>query len=142
MESADLVLWLLAPDAVSAPDIEMDVPVWRLGTKSDLGQGAFVVDLSLSVTSGEGIETLLKRIESHIEGRLGASESSLVSHLRDKDALERAIVSVETALERIDQPELCAEDLRRAADTLAGLIGLMDNEAVLDRLFAGFCIGK
>lgn len=142
MESADLVLWLLAPDAVSAPDIEMDVPVWRLGTKSDLGRGALVVDLSLSVTSGEGIETLLKRIESHIEGRLGASESSLVSHLRDKDALERAIVSVETALERIDQPELCAEDLRRAADTLAGLIGLMDNEAVLDRLFAGFCIGK
>ena len=142
MESADLVLWLLPPDATTAPDTSLDIPIWRLGTKSDLGEGAFEVDLSLSATSGEGIETLLKRIESHIEGRLGASEAILVSHLRDKEALERAIASIETALERIEQPELCAEDLRRAADTLAGLIGLMDNEAVLDRLFAGFCIGK
>lgn len=142
MESADLVLWLLAPDATTAPDIDLGIPIWRLGTKSDLGVGVFEVDLSLSATSGEGIETLLKRIESHIEGRLGASEASLVSHLRDKEALERAIASIETALERIEQPELCAEDLRRAADILAGLIGLMDNEAVLDRLFAGFCIGK
>jgi tRNA modification GTPase len=62
--------------------------------------------------------------------------------MRDKTALGTAIEHIESALTRIEQPELCAEDLRRAADSLAALIGLMDNEAVLDRLFAGFCIGK
>lgn len=142
MESADLVLWLISPDAETTPDAAPDVSLWRLGTKSDLGPTAVPIDLSLSVMTGEGVPALLKRLESHIEGRLGASETSLVSHLRDKEALERAILSVKAALDRIEQPELCAEDLRRAADILAGLIGLMDNEAVLDRLFAGFCIGK
>ena len=66
----------------------------------------------------------------------------LVSHLRDQQALSSAITHLGHAIERIDQLELCAEELRRAADTLAGLIGLMDSEAVLDRLFVGFCIGK
>ncbi|QJR17070.1 tRNA uridine-5-carboxymethylaminomethyl(34) synthesis GTPase MnmE [Pelagibacterium halotolerans] len=141
MQAADLVLWLMAPgDAQPFPD--MDRSVWRIGTKSDLDGAGPEVDLRLSALTGDGIETLLKRLESHIEGRLGASEASLVSHLRDRDALDAALGSVESALGRIEQPELCAEDLRRAADVLAALIGLMDNEAVLDRLFAGFCIGK
>jgi tRNA modification GTPase len=142
MERADLILWLVPPDAEAPPAGGLDVPIWRLGTKSDLGPTMTPIDLALSALSGDGIETLLKRLESHIEGRLGASEASLVSHLRDKEALEKAILSLDTALERIEQPELCAEELRRASDVLAGLIGLMDNEAVLDRLFAGFCIGK
>jgi tRNA modification GTPase len=142
IQAADLVLWLIPPDGETLPGVDLDVPLWRLGTKSDLGGTALDVDLSLSVLTDEGITALLKRLESHIEGRLGPSEASLVSHLRDKEALDRAISSIETALTHIDQPELCAEDLRRAADILAGLIGLMDNEAVLDRLFAGFCIGK
>lgn len=141
MQSADLVLWLMPPDD-SAPLPAFDTPVWRIATKSDLGPVGPGADLSLSALTGDGVETLLKRLESHIEGRLGASETSLVSHLRDKDALDSALGSIGSALDRLDQPELCAEDLRRAADVLAALIGLMDNEAVLDRLFAGFCIGK
>lgn len=141
MQCADLVLWLKAPD--DSPSLpELDVPVWRIATKSDLGTSGAETDLSLSALTGDGIETLLKRLESHIESRLGASETSLVSHLRDRDALDSALGSIGSALHRLDQPELCAEDLRRAADVLAALIGLMDNEAVLDRLFAGFCIGK
>ncbi|WP_421951828.1 tRNA uridine-5-carboxymethylaminomethyl(34) synthesis GTPase MnmE [Pelagibacterium sp.] len=141
MQNADLVLWLIGPDDDRTKP-EIDGAVWRIGTKSDLGVRAIDIDLTLSALTGDGIETLLKRLESHIEGRLGASEASLVSHLRDRDALDSALSSVDTAMARIGQPELCAEDLRRAADVLAALIGLMDNEAVLDRLFAGFCIGK
>ncbi len=142
MDSADLVLWLIAPDTESVVSIDTATPVWRLATKSDIGSTKIPTDLTLSVQLGEGIEVLLNRLENHIEGGLGASETSLVSHLRDKVALEMAMSSIEGALKRIDQPELCAEELRSAADVLAGLIGLMDNEAVLDRLFSGFCIGK
>jgi tRNA modification GTPase len=35
-----------------------------------------------------------------------------------------------------------AEDLRIAQTALARLVGRVDVETVLDRLFAGFCIGK
>ena len=38
--------------------------------------------------------------------------------------------------------ELAAEDLRQAAQALERLLGRIDTEAVLDRLFLAFCIGK
>jgi tRNA modification GTPase len=39
-------------------------------------------------------------------------------------------------------PELAAESLRRASQALERLLGRMDAESVLDRLFMSFCIGK
>lgn len=142
MERADLVILLVAP-GLETPRLEdIGVPVWRTASKIDLAVPALDVDLALSTRTGEGISLLIERLERHIESHFGGAEPSLVSHLRDKDALSSAIGHIESALERIDLPELCAEDLRLAADALAGLIGLMDSEAVLDRLFAGFCIGK
>ena len=39
-------------------------------------------------------------------------------------------------------PELAAEDVRLAARALERLSGRIDPEAVLDRIFASFCIGK
>lgn len=141
MAAADLVLLLTAPDVGAVDLAPVAAPVWPIGTKADLGPPARQADLALSVRTGEGIDLLIARLKDHIEQQLG-SEPALVSHLRDREALDVAVGHIRSALARVGQPELCAEDLRRAADTLAGLIGLMDSEAVLDRLFAGFCIGK
>jgi len=141
IEAADLVLHLLAPDTETTHLGNIAVPIWTLASKSDLGAQAHPVDLAFSAHTGAGIEDLLARLKTHIEAQIG-SEPMLVSHLRDQQALAAAITHIDQAIARIDQLELCAEELRRAADTLAGLIGLMDSEAVLDRLFAGFCIGK
>jgi tRNA modification GTPase len=38
--------------------------------------------------------------------------------------------------------ELAAEDLRTAVRALESLVGRVDVEAVLDEIFASFCIGK
>ena len=38
--------------------------------------------------------------------------------------------------------ELVASDLRGALDAYAQISGKIDNERVLDQLFASFCIGK
>lgn len=142
MQAADLVLLLVSPDTERPILGPVDAPVWTIATKSDLAETSGNADISLSARTGEGIGLLIERLEHHIEQRFGGNEPSLVSHLRDKEALGSAISHVRSALDRVGQPELCAEELRRAADVLAGLIGLMDSEAVLDRLFAGFCIGK
>ncbi|SDG22429.1 tRNA uridine-5-carboxymethylaminomethyl(34) synthesis GTPase MnmE [Pelagibacterium luteolum] len=142
MDAADLVLWLQAPDTEAADRCIGDVETWVIATKSDLSPPAGPVDMVISTQTGQGLDVLLSRLKSHIEARLGSDEPALVSHMRDRDALTMAIGHIEASLTRIDRPELCAEELRRAADGLATLIGLMDSEAVLDRLFAGFCIGK
>jgi tRNA modification GTPase len=38
--------------------------------------------------------------------------------------------------------ELAASDLRSALDALGEILGKIDNERMLDQLFATFCIGK
>lgn len=142
IERADLVLWLSAPDVEDVGfGFTPHIPIWRVATKTDLG-AAPGQDLALSAKTGSGIADLLNRLQSHIDGQFGAGEPSLVSHLRDQEAIGAAKDHLEAALGHIDQPELCAEDLRAASDRLAGLVGLIDSEDVLDRLFAGFCIGK
>lgn len=145
MSKADLVLWLVAPDTTdpSLPKPEsIETKIWAIGTKADIGKVAQNVDLSISTETGEGVHTLLDRLRSHIGERISSSEPGLISHLRDRVAIGTSIECLEASISHIDQPELCAEDLRQASDVLAGLIGLIDSETVLDRLFAGFCIGK
>lgn len=64
---------------------------------------------------------------------------------RHADALRRAIEGLESAsahLENQGPTELLASDLRGAMDAIGEIAGRIDNEAVLDRLFATFCIGK
>lgn len=144
MDHADLILWLRAPDVA---DIAIDrenqaAPIWTVGTKRDLGPSLSASDLTLSVQSGQGIADLLTQLQHHIEATFDPGEASLVSHLRDRDAIATALLAIQQALDHMNQPELCAEDLRIAADALSGHIGLMDSEMILDRLFAGFCIGK
>jgi tRNA modification GTPase len=38
--------------------------------------------------------------------------------------------------------ELVSSDLRSALDALGEILGKIDNERMLDQLFATFCIGK
>ena len=42
----------------------------------------------------------------------------------------------------IDQIELAAEDLRMATRNLGEIVGYVNVEELLDRIFKDFCIGK
>jgi tRNA modification GTPase len=135
--SADLVLWLAAPDVETA-----DAPpggAWIVGTKADLGRAA---DFAVSAVSGTGMAELIERLTVFAASAAGTGEPVLLSRERDRVALEGAAVGLGDALARLDQPELAAEALRLASAALERLLGRMDAEAVLDRLFSSFCIGK
>ena len=45
-------------------------------------------------------------------------------------------------LDKKDNPELSAHHLHAALGNLGEILGKFDNEQVLDKLFAEFCIGK
>jgi tRNA modification GTPase len=66
----------------------------------------------------------------------------LVSRERDRAALDEAAVALARAKLVLGDPELAAESLRIASQSLERLVGRIDAERVLDRLFASFCIGK
>ncbi|MBF0677381.1 MAG: tRNA uridine-5-carboxymethylaminomethyl(34) synthesis GTPase MnmE [Devosia sp.] len=137
---ADIVLWLEAPDTehVDRPAITGQLLV--VGTKIDIGPNT-TADITLSTQTGEGLDSLVDRLRI-IGEKLAGGEPALVSHERDRVALVQAIAAVEHAGQQLQNWELAAESLRQASACLERLIGRLDAEKVLDRLFASFCIGK
>lgn len=71
--------------------------------------------------------------------------STLVERPRQRQALEEAaaaLAAARTGLRVGRAPELVCIDLRAALEALGGVTGQDVGEAVLDRLFGEFCIGK
>lgn len=137
MADADLVLWLSpADEPIEHNTIPSDA--WLVRTKVDL---AAVDGRSVSSQTGVGLATLKAEIAAAATERIGG-EPALVSRERDRLALLNAADAVAEARTRLAQEDLAAECLRRASLALERLLGRMDAEAVLDRLFLAFCIGK
>jgi tRNA modification GTPase len=137
---ADLVLWLVAPGLENV-DREGNGAVWRIGTKSDLGT-VEQVRHRISVITKTGLDDLVSDLRTFVSECAGEGEPALVSHERDREALGRAVIALGGARGDLDRPEVAAEHLREASHALERLLGRMDAEAVLDRLFLAFCIGK
>ncbi|MHB1110486.1 MAG: tRNA uridine-5-carboxymethylaminomethyl(34) synthesis GTPase MnmE [Devosia sp.] len=139
---ADLVLWLMAPDV---PLLEFvpnsSAAVWRLATKIDLGPAPADTELAISTKTGEGVSVLMGRLKDFASA-MTAGEPAVVSRERDLLALEKAAAALHEADKQFAEPEIAAEALRQAAHALERLLGRMDAESVLDRLFNAFCIGK
>lgn len=151
MLSADLVLWLQAADLppMSPPDLAelLGEELWgrppfvTLGTKADLGAVPGAQYL-VSVATGAGVAELLQLLYDASGASAVNPAEILVSHARDREALIAAQIALSDAAGHVAEAEIAAEDLRRASSALARLLGQMDAESVLDRLFAAFCIGK
>lgn len=137
---ADLVLWLTAPDVADVAPPHVDVPIWRVATKADITSGTG--DFHISTLSGEGMADLFDALAKYASEMTGQGEPSLLSRERDRLALIEARGALVEAAGRLDEPELAAESLRVASQALERLVGRIDAERVLDRLFSRFCIGK
>ena len=140
IEQADIVLWLTAPDVGDLDPAQRVAADIRVGTKLDLG-AVDGVDVAVSATSGAGIDQLLAAIEVIGQALIGG-EPALLSRDRDRAALSAAMEALAAARQQLPMPELAAESLRIASQALERLVGRLDAERVLDRLFASFCIGK
>ena len=137
---ADIVLWLVAPDIDDIDDPLRASANLIIGTKADL---RVVSDVSLNVSTNDAasMTALVLAIEA-IGSTIVGGEPAMVSRERDRLALAGAASALLAASGQLGAPELAAESLRMASQALERLIGRMDAERVLDRLFASFCIGK
>lgn len=141
IERSDLTL-LLRPVDSDPYQSESDQELLRLATKADLGGTVLPGELPISTTTGAGIERLLKEVQARLLAR-GSTEPALLTRERHRVAVADAAEALDRALlQRSDQAELAAEDIRLAVQALERLIGRIGVEDVLDQLFSGFCIGK
>ena len=146
---ADLVLLCVeggrAIDAVETA-LAAERPTLVVRTKRDLtrdGTGG----LAVSAVSGEGMDELRRAAADRVFGdriALGDLEPALAGE-RHRTALTRARAALaDAALHLVPggEPVLVSHHVREATLALDELLGAVDVEEVLGRVFAGFCVGK
>lgn len=103
--------------------------------------------IALSSLTHAGFDAFRDKLVTLLErDGLAPGEDELVVNTRHAEALRSGAAALRRAgalLRRPDRPvELAVGDLREALDRLGDIVGKIDNERMLDRLFATFCIGK
>lgn len=97
-----------------------------------------------SVVAEGGVDALRAALADRVRAAMAGADFPATTRLRHRAVLEAALDQVRRAIGRLPSgdAELVAEDVRLAARALERLSGRIDAEAVLDRVFASFCIGK
>lgn len=127
-------------------------PILAVLTKADLRQVSPEHErdhtLSVSARTGAGLDALVERISSLLADEFGTTvrEAPLLTRQRHRDAVQAAkaeVLAFGNAWAVNDPPSsVAAIHLREAAYHLGELIGSIDVEDVLDRVFSTFCVGK
>jgi tRNA modification GTPase len=127
-------------------------PVIAVRTKADLAPRR--VDLNgdhrvqVSAHTGEGLQGLLDAINDTIASRYGeaAPDVPMLTRARHRQALTVALAETRQFQQAWREEKLPAPvasvHLRAAVYVLEELIGAVDVEDVLDRVFSSFCVGK
>ncbi|QDV34067.1 tRNA modification GTPase [Tautonia plasticadhaerens] len=132
-----------APPSLAPPDGRPRLLVW---TKADRGPGEFPEGaVATSAETGLGLGALRLAIASSIRSRSAEEDPTGLTSARCRDGLSRASAALGRAAEAIrleSGDELVAVDLRDAVEELGRVIGAEIDDAILDRIFRRFCIGK
>ena len=144
-ESADLILWLNDCADDLGPSLGSATLVVR--TKIDLKQAdpsaGKPAGVAISAKTGAGVDRLLDVIAELAEERMSSREPTLLTLERHRRGFQEARQALAaTLVPGAAEPELIAEDLRRAATAMDRIVGRIGAEDVLGEIFARLCVGK
>jgi tRNA modification GTPase len=155
---ADVVLWLSESSQchdlstkIDGKDLRPGGRVIRVATKCDLigDQSGMLMPewLPLSVKSGQGLVELKKAIIGACDEATGSlsEEASFITTERHAMALIEARKILGNVLDVAGArgfDECLDFELREASRALGSIIGALDTDDILDRVFSEFCIGK
>jgi tRNA modification GTPase len=148
---ADLVLSLVSADDPEAADLGPDPDGTEAGairparlviaTKSDLAPAPDEAEIAVCALSGAGMAALHDRLAAFARQATAQGGPPPLTRQRHRALISDAWEQVNLAA-REPEPELRAEALRLALSSLGGITGRVGVEALLDRVFGDFCIGK
>jgi len=127
-----------------------EAPVLAVRTKIDRegGGGTRNGELGVSAETGVGLSELVAVITNLLETgqRTSAFDAPILTHVRHRYAIQRArdelAAFCEARLAAQLPAPVAAVHLRAAVHALEELVGAVDVEDVLERVFATFCVGK
>ena len=102
-------------------------------------QAQFSHVISMAAKDGNGLEELRQTVEELFYREQVTPEMGVVSNERQKQCLEHARAQILQAQEALDAVTVLLEE---AADALLTLTGERVSEAVVNDVFARFCVGK
>ncbi|KUO76319.1 MAG: tRNA modification GTPase MnmE [Clostridia bacterium BRH_c25] len=137
-------------------DLIRDRKVIAVLNKTDLGfavNETYLAELfgddniiEMSVKNRIGIDRLEERIKSLVfHGKLSISKNKMVTSIRHKNLLDRALENMEKALSSIEDKipvDLISVDIREAWSNLGTITGDTVQEDIIKEIFSKFCIGK
>lgn len=133
--AADVVLWLEDEATPPRPD------ALRVASQADRPDRLIPTDaIAVSGTTGQGLADLWAAVHARVAGLLPPDDGSALNR-RQHAWLSQAAEAVAAAAVEADLL-LRAERLREARGSLDRITGAAGTEAMLDQLFARFCIGK
>jgi tRNA modification GTPase len=158
LQEADLALWVVdphVPEKFSIQELQTYVDlkrVIRVENKSDLS----IIDVpqaedslktvSVSAKTGMGIDALCLLLAEKIQAMSVHGVPSYGINERHASVLRRVEQVLTSSWVRMNSADFAAEctasDLRFALEILGEMTSPYDQEAMLDRLFSQFCIGK
>ena len=154
VEQSDLVLFVV--DA-SRPITDEDIDIYNqienrphivVYNKNDLIQQNFQqqikADVEISAARAEGIENLKQQIKQKLGLNL-TQDSCLIASQRQFDCVSRAKKALDEAVFRLNEGvtlDIAAILLEEAIQPLAELVGKSASQAVIEQVFANFCVGK
>ena len=156
---SDLVLWMTDGEhARSGVAVEAagEATVWHVRNKIDLDAGAAStgavssmsrkspeMSFRISADRGDGIPELVAALTEFARSYFGSGEDALIGRERQRSLLQETENALRHCLAVAGRgDELAAEELRGASQSLGRLLGRVDVEDILDKIFRDFCIGK
>lgn len=102
--------------------------------------------LQIAAKSGEGLDSLRKKLSDKKKSQIESADSTLITNVRHLEALREArtsLLRVRDSLEAGIPSDLVAQDLREAIATLNSILGRhIDSTTILNHIFKNHCIGK
>lgn len=153
---ADLVLVLVAANASESEqkffsDATKSLPeekCLRVVNKVDLLGGENLPNgaMGISCTSGLGLDELRDEIAKRVDSYVGQlTEEPFVTSARHMEALREAREFLDQFFSGLDEglyEEILAFELQNAVRSLSSIIGDVEHDDLLDRIFSEFCVGK
>ncbi len=100
-------------------------------------------EILLSVASDRGIDLLTGHLKACAGFDACGGEGHFMARRRHLDSLQRTLSHLKEGGKQLQRaPELLAEELRQAQQTLGEVTGEFSSDDLLGEIFAGFCIGK
>ena len=110
---------------------------------SPMGDGSAI--LRVSSKTGEGLDALTEAMNARLFANRDESEDIWITSEREKTCLEEALAGIDRTLSLIrtnPAVELIAFEMQLVRRALQSITGEISSEDVLQKIFAGFCIGK